>query len=373
MPAVYDVSGITNILSGAIQKNVLVRGEVEKLADNAFFLSHEGKKLRCFIPGGNIAQFGSLLTSGKTVVVDGKITLFSFFSQYQITVKDISVHKINTNACSVTEITNKISHLITGRPELQNIQMQGKVLAVFEAKVSNWNLCDMNGSPALQIKCVRPGPIRVPVKVGNDVCIRGKVSIYPPRSLYQIDVSDVKAVIAGGPPACQCPGCASCTIQACSPLQDPDYELCTNCYHESPDREDRVAQAVYAYFDALGGNGFSPKKEQEIQIGAVNTRADVVLVKDGTETFAAIAECKGAGYVGNGKAQLNGYLSASDTGFGIFANRADPVHWEFYEKQGQNQYELITCDQFKEEVRGLTERERIRTSFWRWIGSWINR
>ena len=36
-------------------------------------------------------------------------------------------------------------------------------------------------------------------------------------------------------------------------------------YHESPDREDRVVQAVYAYFDALGGNGFSPEKERHIQ------------------------------------------------------------------------------------------------------------
>ncbi len=133
--------------------------------------------------------------------------------------------------------------------------------------------------------------------------------------------------------------------------------MCANCYHESPDREDRVAQAVYAYFDALGGNGFSPEKERQIQMGANNRRADVVLVRDGTHEFAAIAECKGAGYEGNGREQLNGYLSASNTGFGIFANRVDPSQWEFYKKQGQSQYEQITCDQFKTEIRKRTDRD----------------
>lgn len=77
--------------------------------------------------------------------------------------------------------------------------------------------------------------------------------------------------------------------------------------------------------------------------------------KDGAETFAAIAECKGAGYEGNGRAQLNGYLSASDTRFGVFANRADPSQWEFYGEHAQNYYKPITCDQFKKEVKGLTD------------------
>ncbi len=360
MSTVYNVSDITNILSGTIQRNVLVQGEVEILTDgppSAFYLINESNKLRCFIPQGVIVP---KLKQGQVVVVDGKITLFSSFSQYQIKVSNIQNTEVNRNKFSVTEITNEILRLLARTPELKNIQIQGKVLEVFEAAVSNWDLCDVDGSPALQIKCVRPGPIGIPVQVGNNVYVRGEVGIYPPQSRYEIKVADIDPVTEASTPICQCPGCESCHPrggnQSCPSLQDPEYELCADCYHESPDREDRVVQTVYAYFDALGGNGFSPQKERQIQMGASNRKADVVLV-NGNESFAAIAECKGAGYVGHGRAQLNGYLSASNTRFGIFANRADPSQWEFYKEQGQNQYQEITCDQFKEEIRNLTDRD----------------
>ena len=363
MPIVYNVSDITNILSGTLQRNVLVQGEVEILTDgpsNAFYLINESNKLRCFIPQG---VMDPALESGQIVVVDGKITLFSSFSQYQITVSDIQVNGVNTNTFSVAEITDRISRLVAGTPELQNIRIQGKVLRVFEAVVSNWDLCDVDRAPTLQIKCVRPGPISVPVQVGNNVCVRGKVSIYPPRSGYEINVADIDSVTEAGAPVCQCRGCPSCRPQGinqpCPPLQNPRYELCTNCYHESPNREDRIAQVVYAYFDALGSNGFSPEKERRIQFGSRSGRADVVLVKKGTQTFAAIAECKGTGYEGNGKAQLDAYLSATRTQFGILANRADPEQWTFYKEQEQNQFNSVTCDQFKEGIKELTDRERI--------------
>ena len=360
MSTVYNVSDITNILSGTIQRNVLVQGEVKILTDgpsNAFYLINESNKLRCFIPQGVMAP---MLEQGQVVVVDGKITLFSSFSQYQITVSDIQVNGVNTNTFSVTEITDQISRLVAGTPELQNIRIQGEVLAIFQ-NTSNWELCDVGGPSALQIKCVNPEPIGPGIQVGNNVCVQGEISIYPPRSLYQVNVTEVGPTTESSTPKCQCSGCESCHPQggnqSCPSLQDPEYELCANCYHESPDREDRVAQAVYAYFDALGGNGFSPEKERQIQMGANNRRADVVLVRDGTHEFAAIAECKGAGYEGNGREQLNGYLSASNTGFGIFANRVDPSQWEFYKKQGQSQYEKITCDQFKTEIRKRTDRD----------------
>lgn len=250
MSVVHNVSDITKILSGIIQsestlQNVWVQGEV--LVDsppNAFFLRHEGKKLRCFIPGGSTSQFGSLLTAGNTVVVNGQVTLFSSFSQYQIKVRNIQDTKVNRNRFSVTEITNQISHLVTGTPELQNIWIQGKVLAIFQ-NTSNWNLCDVGGPSALQIKCVNPGPISLGIQVGNNVCVQGEISIYPQRSLYQVNVTEVGPTTKSSTPKCQCSGCKSCRPQggnqSCPSLQDPEYELCANCYHESPDREDRVA------------------------------------------------------------------------------------------------------------------------------------
>ena len=369
MPTVYNVSAITNILSSTIQRNVLernvlVRGEVEVLTDgpsNAFYLINGSNKLRCFIPPGVMAP---MLVQGQIVVVDGKITLFSRFSQYQITVSDIQVNGVNLNAFSVKKITDEISRLVAETPELQNIRIQGKVLEVFGAAVSNWDLCDMDGSPALQIKCVRPGPINVPVIVGNNVCVRGEVRIYPLRSGYEINVSDVDSVTEAGTPTCRCSGCESCRPQggnqSCPFLQDLEYELCANCYDESPDREDRVAQAVYRYFDALRVNGFSPDTEWQIQFGTRNGIADVVLT-DSRGSLAAIAECKGAGYIGDGIEQLKSYLCATDTRFGIFANRKDPEQWEFYENRRRNRIDEIDRSEFEAGVaNGITTRERLK-------------
>lgn len=366
MPTVYNVSDITNILSGTIQRNVLVRGEVEILTDgppNAFYLINESNKLRCFIPQGVMVP---ILEQGQVVVVDGKITLFSSFSQYQITVSDIQVNGVNTNTFSVTEVADQISRLVAGTPELQNIRIHGEVLTIFQ-NTSNWVLCDVGGPSAPQIRCVNSGPISPDIEVGNNVCVQGEISIYPPRSLYQVNVTEVGPTIESSTPKCQCSGCKSCRPQggnqSCPPLQDPEYELCANCYHESPDREDRVAQAVYAYLDALAGNGFTPAKEQTIQNFSKPGRVDVALIKDedGAETFAAIAECKGAGYEGDGRAQLYSYLSATDTRFGIFANKADPNHWEFYENRRRNRFDRITSDQFEDGVvKGITLRKQLK-------------
>ena len=71
------------------------------------------------------------------------------------------------------------------------------------------------------------------------------------------------------------------------------------------------------------------------------------------KSFAAIAECKGAGYVGHGIEQLKSYLSATGTLFSIFANRVDPKQWKFYEKNEENQLNPITCARFKEEIKKL--------------------
>ena len=370
MSIVRSVSDITNILSSIIQKpilqNVNVHGEVSVDIDDppgVFWLRQGGNKIRCFVPDGNIFQFDGLLAAGNMIVVNGKITLFYRFSQYQIKVSNIQGAGAPGAKVNVTEITDQISELVSDTPELQNIRIQGEVLEVFSA--SNWDLCDVGGPPELRIKCVNSGSMNPDIQVGNNVCIQGEISIYPPRSLYQVSVTEVGPTTESSTPECQCTGCESCDSQrgnqSCPSLQDPEYELCANCYHESPDREDRVGQAVYAYLDALAGNGFSPQKERQIQIGSDNRRADVVLVKNGTETFAAIAECKGAGYVGHGIEQLKSYLSATDTRFGIFANRADPKDWKFYKNRRANCIPEIDLPEFKEGVvEGSDTRERLR-------------
>ena len=393
MPIVHSVSDITNILSGIIQKPILqdvsVHGEVSINSDDpssVFWLKHGGNKIRCFVPDGNISQFRYLLTAGNMVVVNGKITLFPLFSQYQIKVNNIQGTKVSRNRVSVTNITHQISDLVTETPKLQNIRIQGKVLEVFSANVSNWDICDVGGSPGLQIKCVRSGSISSPVQVGNNVCVRGNVSIYPSQSLYQIDVTGVDPITENRTEQCQCSGCAKCTnadqcnrhreianFESCATClprpPDESYELCRECYAISSEHETKVAKAVYDYFDELQVNGFSPYihtrnagsdcKECQIQFGARNGIADVVLA-DGNGSFAAIAECKGAGYVGHGIEQLKSYLSATDTRFGIFANRADSNQWKFYENRGGNCIPEIDCSKFEAEVvEGVANRERL--------------
>ena len=366
MPNVYNVSDITNILSSIIQKpifqDVKVQGEVSVNGpQNVFWLMHGKNKIRCFIPDGAIAQFTPLLTAGNMVVVNGKITPFFRFSQYQIQVRNVQGPEVPQNRVNVTKITNQISDLVAETSELHNIRIQGKVLEVFQAaKVSNWELGDVDGPEGIRIKCVDHVPINPLVQIGNDVSIRGDVSIYPPQSLYQIDVTGVGPITENGKEQCQCSGCKSCQLSGangqCNQTRDSQYELCSLCYAISPDQEKRVEETVDAYFCALNVNGFSSKMQHEIQMGSDNRKPDVVLV-DGDGSFAAIAECKGAGFIGNGIEQLKSYLSATDTRFGVFANRADLSQWKFYENRRRNQFDQI--DRSKFEI-GVVERIAIR-------------
>ena len=85
------------------------------------------------------------------------------------------------------------------------------------------------------------------------------------------------------------------------------------------------------------------------------------MLADGNGSFAAIAECKGAGYVGHGIEQLKSYLSATDTRFGVFANRADPNQWKFYENRRANCIPEIDRSEFEAGVvERITTRERLK-------------
>ncbi len=385
MSAIHSVGDITKILSNIIQneptlRDVWVRGEVLiEGPSNTFTLIDEEKKLRCFIRGGNTAQFRSLLVTGKKVTVNGRIALFPRFSEYQIHLVDLQVGEPNltgnTQLLTVGDVTDRLEEIIANFPRSQQIHVRGEI-SYFESPLNQpWYLSDPSDGGRVtdrnqKIHCFINSDLinnTVLMKEGGTVRIQGAVRIWGAFSRYQIHVEHIKSN-AGSDNSnntqCQCSGCESCqpqgVSQQCSPLQDPEYELCAKCYHESPDRENRVAQAVYAYLDALGGSGFSPEKEWQIQMGASNRKADVVLV-NGDGNCAAIAECKGAGYVGQGIEQLNAYLSASDTPFGIFANRVNPKQWKFYKNQGQNQFESITPDLFKAEIKGLTDCDVIST------------
>ena len=370
MSRVHSVSKIKVMLSGILGphvelKNIKVRGRISPLS-NTYFLSDGEIGIGCFIPPAIKAKFAGLLAPGNPVVVQGHVRLHTApgFNEYQINVDNITPDTDGIVVFSVSEVKNELLSIIENRSELIDIRARGKVNRIGGLPDNVLSLMDSDGSAIL---CEFHNH-ELSSQAREEVLIRGKICNFSTNNKiqYRIDVAEIEPCPPDDSIAqCQCDGCESCRPQggnqSCPSLQDLEYELCANCYRESPDREDRVVQAVYAYLDALGGNGFTPKKEQTIQNFSRPGRTDVVLIRDTdeTETFAAIAECKGAGYEGDGRAQLNGYLSVTNTDFGIFANRVDPSQWEFYKKQGQNEYQEIPCDQFKREVKRLTDPDLI--------------
>lgn len=113
--------------------------------------------------------------------------------------------------------------------------------------------------------------------------------------------------------------------------------------------EDIVVEKVVDYFSAPKFERLSTRTEYPVQMGVYKGRADVVLL-DKDKKVAAIIECKKIGYEGSGPDQLRGYLAATDTPLGIFANETDPTYWTFYENLGQNQFREITRSQFEKRV-----------------------
>ena len=390
MPNVDSVNKITTILSGIIKneptlQTVRVQGRV--LVDgpaNVFFLSHEEKKIRCFIPGGKVGAFEQLLKAGNIVIVKGNIQVFAAFSEYQICVEKVQLGAVKAlgknQPFTVSKITETLSDIIEKSSELTEIHVLGEILALApNRRPILWALKDIasNGGKNQQIRCVLFNDVPIPDKTllddGNQVRCHGEIQIWGAGSQYEINVTRIES----SEELCQCSRCDQCgsspqcnrpreiaNFESCARClphpSDELYALCPECYEVSPDRETEVAAAVYAYFNELQVNGFSPDKERHIQFGARNGYADVVLT-DGNGRFAAIAECKGAGYVGHGIEQLKSYLSATDTRFGVFANRADPKHWEFYENRGRNRFYPINRFEFKMGVvEGIANRERLR-------------
>jgi len=103
---------------------------------------------------------------------------------------------------------------------------------------------------------------------------------------------------------------------------------------------------------------YSITTEYTIQIGSSKCRADVVLLKEdlpliwGTATnrLIVIVEAKAVGKAGDGIEQLQSYLCATDTRFGIFAASLDPNKWQYYENHQRNNFQLISRPEFEKRV-----------------------
>ena len=393
MPTVHSVSDITTILSGVIQdqstlQNVWVHGKVSPPLSDPGTLpgyfklkdaNNGGESIECVIFQENAPLLAGLLV-GDNVLVKGRISLHrATQSQYRFVIEAKQPLGTVPAPASVSRLIETLRNTV----QEHSARVQGKISNNPVANAAGFvhlhlkNANTNEGSAAEMIVCQLPPHIVSNLSFhprrGDTVSVDGQFGIFPPMSRYEINVTQIES----NEDLCQCSGCAQCgranqcdrlrevanfeSCATCLPHRSDElYALCSQCYENSRDHETKVAEAVYAYFNELQVNGFSPYRECQIQFGSRNGFADVVL-GDGNGGFAAIAECKGAGYVGHGIEQLKSYLSATDTRFGIFANRVDCSQWKFYENRRANCIPEIDLSEFEAGVvEGPDTRERLR-------------
>ena len=110
-----------------------------------------------------------------------------------------------------------------------------------------------------------------------------------------------------------------------------------------------VVKSVKGYFKDPKFAEFCVRKEVSITIGAKAGLADVVLSdKDGR--FFAIAECKTPDLMQSGLLQLQSYLAASNTRFGLLAASMDSNKWGYWENIGESKFRKITKINFESRV-----------------------
>ena len=110
-----------------------------------------------------------------------------------------------------------------------------------------------------------------------------------------------------------------------------------------------VVESVIEYFSEPKLAKFSTLRECKIQIGRIHSRADIVLC-DAEGNFIAIAECKLPASLNYGPDQLQSYLCATDTSFGIFASETNRDSWIFYENLRHNRFRQIERSDFEKRV-----------------------
>ena len=114
-------------------------------------------------------------------------------------------------------------------------------------------------------------------------------------------------------------------------------------------KETRVVETVELYFSDPKFSRFSILRECKIQMGAINSRADIVL-RDSEGNFVAIAECQSFASSNRGPEPLKSFLSATDTQFGIFAPATSRDSWIFYENLRRNRFRQIERSDFEKRV-----------------------
>ncbi|MDE0014914.1 MAG: hypothetical protein OXU51_01920 [Candidatus Poribacteria bacterium] len=133
-------------------------------------------------------------------------------------------------------------------------------------------------------------------------------------------------------------------------------------------KEAIVEQAVTTYFNRQFPR-FSTSQQCGVQFGVKQGIADVVLhqpIRGEAGYFVAIAECKTSPLPiprAQARAQLKGYMSATNAQYGVLAVGTDPGNWEFCENKYNNWFAQIDQEDFE---RGIKKWKPVsaRTSHW---------
>ena len=110
-----------------------------------------------------------------------------------------------------------------------------------------------------------------------------------------------------------------------------------------------AVESVIEYFSEPKFAKFSTLRECKIQMGPIHSRADLVL-QDTEGNFITIAECKLPASLNYGPDQLQSYLCATDTPFGIFASETNRDSWIFYENLRRNRFRQIEQSDFERRI-----------------------
>ena len=341
MQDTHSVSNITNILSTIIRneptlQNVWVHGKVSPPLSDPGTLpgyfkledaNNSGKFIECVIFPENAPLLAGLLV-GDNVLVKGRISLHrANKSSYRFVIEDKQPLGAVPAPASVGTLIDTLRNTISNH----SVKVQGKIANNPNVGQGYCQLHLKNANNAEMIVCVLPPNIARPpfsLQKDTEVSIDGKFDIFTLMFQYQIKIASPN-----------------------------DIQLVSSDLAEDGQT---IVDAVRAYLDSLKTDEFSVKIEHKIQFGSRNGFVDVVLV-DSNGSFAAIAECKWTNFVGEGIEQLKSYLCATDTRFGIFANRTDPEHWKFYENRQRNQIVKIERTEFaKGVVEGIAIRERLK-------------
>ena len=115
-------------------------------------------------------------------------------------------------------------------------------------------------------------------------------------------------------------------------------------------KHDQVRKVVETYFATPPFQDKGISVEQLIQLGTHQEIVDVVL-HDSNNSYIAIVVCKQFWEVEeSAMSKLKGYLSATDTHFGVLAIGNDPGQWIFCENQRNNWFVEIQREAFESRI-----------------------